>query len=37
MDLLYFISKINNFLNEKITEFSFGIITTKYAYDSQKK
>ena len=36
MDLLYFISKINNFLNEKITEFSFGIITTKYAYDNQK-
>ena len=36
MDLLYFIYKINNFLNEKITEFSFGIITTKYAYDSQK-
>jgi len=36
MDLLYFISKINIFLNEKITEFSFGIITTKYAYDSQK-
>ena len=35
MDLLYFISKINNLLNEKITEFSFGIITTKYAYDSQ--
>ena len=36
MDSLYFISKINNFLDEKITEFSFGIITTKYAYDSQK-
>ena len=37
MDLLYFISNINNFLNEKITEFSFGIITTKYAYDSQSE
>ena len=37
IDSLYFISKINKFLDEKITEFSFGIITTKYAYDSQTK
>ena len=36
MDLLYFISKINKILNKKINEFSFGIITTKNAYDSQK-
>ena len=37
IDSLYFISKINKLLDEKITEFSFGIITTKYAYDSQTK
>ena len=37
IDSLYFINKINKFLDEKITEFSFGIITTKYAYDSQTK
>ena len=37
IDSLYFINKINKFLDEKITEFSFGIITTKYAYDNQTK
>ena len=36
MDLLYFISKINMILNQKITKFTFGIITTINAYYSQK-
>ena len=36
MDMLYFISKINMFLDKKITKFTFGIITTTYAYDCQK-
>ena len=35
MDILYFISKINKFLSQKITKFSFGIITTKNAYNAQ--
>ena len=34
IDILYFISKINNFLKKKITKFSFGIITTANAYYS---
>ena len=37
MDILYFISKINKFLNKKITKFSFGIITTINAYFSNSK
>ena len=37
MDMLYFISKINKFLSQKITKFTFGIITTIYAYKSQNK
>ena len=36
MDMLYFISKINMFLDKKITKFTFGIITTTYAYNCQK-
>ena len=36
MDMLYFISKINMFLDQKITKFTFGIITTTYAYNCQK-
>ena len=35
MDILYFISKINKFLSQKITKFSFGIITTINAYYAQ--
>ena len=35
MDILYFISKINKFLPQKITKFSFGIITTINAYYAQ--
>ena len=34
--MLYFISKINMFLDKKITKFTFGIITTTYAYNCQK-
>ena len=37
LDSLYFISKINQYLNKKITKFTFGIITTLYAYKSNKK
>ena len=36
MDILYFISKIYEFLPHKITKFSFGIITTINAYYAQK-
>ena len=36
MDMLYFIKKINKFLKLKITKFTFGIITTIYAYKKQK-
>ena len=32
IDILYFISKINKFINKKITKFTFGIITTINAY-----
>ena len=35
MDILYFISKINEYLTQKITKFSFGIITTINAYNEQ--
>ena len=35
MDILYFISKINEYLTQKITKFSFGIITTINAYYAQ--
>ena len=35
MDILYFISKINKLLSQKITKFSFGIITTINAYNAQ--
>ena len=35
MDILYFISKINKYLTQKITKFSFGIITTINAYYAQ--
>ena len=37
IDILYFISKINKFLNKKITKFCFGIITTINAYSSNIK
>ena len=37
MDILYFISEINKFLNKKIKKFSFGIITTINAYSSNIK
>jgi hypothetical protein len=36
MDISYFISRINKYLDKIITKFSFGIITTTYAFNSQK-
>ena len=36
IDSLYFINKINKFLKKKITKFTFGIITTIDAYNSQE-
>ena len=34
IDLLFFINKINKILKKKVQKFSFGIITTKDAYDA---